>query len=364
MIVGYANGFGPEKTKQPQQLREAGCSRVFADVCGVRGTGRVERAACLRSLRRGDVLIVTHLRVLSTSLDELVWILSRLVDGGIYFVSLARAIDARDFDFDDLQRLLGALNTVGRYENVQRRLGATGADGNGRPKGRAAVRTALSRDDVRTAAKLLVDPRVRTLDVAKKFGVSPRTILLSLNREGLIEACRRRPGARPALSPDDVKAAAALLADPMLTKQGVAQRFGVARLSLDESLKRAGLHSEDRRPLVSLRGMSDEDARKASQMLSSTMTKTEVAAQFGVARVTLNKALKRAGVSGSERRAPGPRAKMSPMDVIKAIGMLSSPGWTKAAVARHFGVSRPTLNAAIERESRRVGEAATWGGEH
>ena len=48
-------------------------------------------------------------------------------------------------------------------------------------------------------------------------------------------------------------------------------------------------------------------------------------------------------------RKGGRRAKLSHADIKKANAMLLDPEMTKAEVARHFGVSRPTLNKALNK---------------
>lgn len=57
----------------------------------------------------------------------------------------------------------------------------------------------------------------------------------------------------------------------------------------------------------------------------------------------------KAGLSAARARGRqgGRRPKLSNKDAQKALAMLSDPGITKAEVAAHFGVTRPTLNAAI-----------------
>lgn len=49
-------------------------------------------------------------------------------------------------------------------------------------------------------------------------------------------------------------------------------------------------------------------------------------------------------------RKGGRKAKLSKADVRKAAAMLLDPFMTKTEVAKHFGVSRVTLNLALERE--------------
>ncbi|HFN7150928.1 TPA: recombinase family protein [Pseudomonas aeruginosa] len=57
----------------------------------------------------------------------------------------------------------------------------------------------------------------------------------------------------------------------------------------------------------------------------------------------------RAGLSAARARGRqgGRRPKLSNKDAQKALAMLTDPCITKAEVAAHFGVTRPTLNAAI-----------------
>jgi DNA invertase Pin-like site-specific DNA recombinase len=51
----------------------------------------------------------------------------------------------------------------------------------------------------------------------------------------------RRGGRKPALSPADVRKAAAMLSDPSITKAEVAKHFGVSRVTLNSALTREGI---------------------------------------------------------------------------------------------------------------------------
>jgi len=61
----------------------------------------------------------------------------------------------------------------------------------------------------------------------------------------------------------------------------------------------------------------------------------------------------RAGLAAARARGRkgGRKPKMTKTDVRKAVAMLQDPAITKTEVARHFGVSRVTLNASIARHS-------------
>ena len=60
----------------------------------------------------------------------------------------------------------------------------------------------------------------------------------------------------------------------------------------------------------------------------------------------------RAGLAAARARGRkgGRRPKMSKSDARKAVAMLKDPHLTKSEVAKHFGVSRVTLNATLARE--------------
>lgn len=60
----------------------------------------------------------------------------------------------------------------------------------------------------------------------------------------------------------------------------------------------------------------------------------------------------RAGLAAARARGRkgGRKPKMSKGDIKKAAAMLQNPDITKTEVAEHFGVSRVTLNAALQRE--------------
>jgi len=51
----------------------------------------------------------------------------------------------------------------------------------------------------------------------------------------------RKGGRKPSMSDSDVRKAAAMLSDPQITKTEVAAHFGVPRTTLNASLKRTGL---------------------------------------------------------------------------------------------------------------------------
>jgi DNA invertase Pin-like site-specific DNA recombinase len=69
----------------------------------------------------------------------------------------------------------------------------------------------------------------------------------------------------------------------------------------------------------------------------------------------------RTGCCRARGRKGGRKAKMSKADVRKAAAMLLDPLMTKTEVAKHFGISRVTLNLALEREGYPQNPAAPQG---
>lgn len=68
----------------------------------------------------------------------------------------------------------------------------------------------------------------------------------------------------------------------------------------------------------------------------------------------------RAGLASARARGRrgGRKPKMTNGDIRKAAAMLEDPDITKTEVAKHFGVSRVTLNAALDREGHPENPAA------
>ena len=75
---------------------------------------------------------------------------------------------------------------------------------------------------------------------------------------------------------------------------------------------------------------------------------------------SLNSERTKAGLQAARARGRrgGRKPKMSKADVRKAAAMLKDPQITKTEVAKHFGVTRVTLNEALKREGYPANPAA------
>lgn len=186
MIIGYARVSTQDQHLELQldALITAGCEQTFQEKITGKSKDRPELTLCLRTLRSGDVLVVWKLDRLARSLKDLVEIISDLESKGIGFKSITESIDTTSPSGKLIFHIFGAL---------------------------AEFEHSLIRE--------------RTLEGLKAA-----------------RARGRKGGRKPAINPQDVKKAAAMLKDPLITKTEVAEHFGVSRLTLNKSLAREGFN--------------------------------------------------------------------------------------------------------------------------
>ncbi|RZT17476.1 DNA invertase Pin-like site-specific DNA recombinase [Kribbella sp. VKM Ac-2569] len=174
--VGYArvSTHGQILDRQLLKLTEAGCIKVFADKQSGRDADRPELIACLAYLRPGDTLVVPSLDRLARSLQDLLNIVGDLRRNGVGFRSLHEAIDTTTPGGRLVFHIFAALAEFIReliVEGTHERLAAARARGTrlGRPP-------AMTPDQVRSARTLLAEPDHSVTSIAKLLGVSRSTI--------------------------------------------------------------------------------------------------------------------------------------------------------------------------------------------
>lgn len=185
MIVGYARVSTQDQNPELQldALRAAGCEQVFSEKASGALKDRPELTACLRTLRKGDSLVVWKLDRLARSLKDLVELMQDLDQRGVGFRSLTETIDTTNAGGRLVFHVFGALAEFERSLIRERTLaGLAAARARGRRGGR---KLAMSKADVRKAAAMLTDPAITKAEVAKHFAVSRVTLNASLAREGL-----------------------------------------------------------------------------------------------------------------------------------------------------------------------------------
>lgn len=187
MIVGYARVSTQDQNPQLQldALVAAGCERVFHEKAtgGVRE--RPELTICIRTLRKGDTLVVWKLDRLARSLKDLVEIVHDLNSRQVGFNSLTESIDTTSSGGRLVFHIFGALAEF-EHSLIRERTvaGLAAARARGRKGGRKPV---LSPADIRKAAAMLADPNITKTEVAKHFSVSRVTLNAALTRSGIVD---------------------------------------------------------------------------------------------------------------------------------------------------------------------------------
>lgn len=185
MDIGYARvSTQDQKTDlQLDALKQAGCDQIYTEQFTGGTRVRPELENCLRSLRKGDTLVVWRLDRLGRSLKDLVTIITELEERGVAFRSVTEAIDTSTSGGKLVFHLFGALAEFERSIIQERtRAGLAAARARGRKGGR---KPKMSTADIRKAWAMLQDPEITKAEVAKHFGVSRVTLDSSLKRSKL-----------------------------------------------------------------------------------------------------------------------------------------------------------------------------------
>ena len=111
MQIGYVRVSTLEQNVDPQidQLKQAGCERIFRDKASGAKTERPGLLEALDFLREGDMLVVWRLDRLGRSLKHLLETVSMLEERGIGFRSLQESIDTTTSGGRLIFHIFGAL---------------------------------------------------------------------------------------------------------------------------------------------------------------------------------------------------------------------------------------------------------------
>ena len=197
MIIGYARVSTQDQNPELQldALHGRGCEQVFRDAATGMLRERPELTACLRTVRKGDTLVVWKLDRLARSLKDLVEIVHDLNERGVGFQSLTEAIDTTSTGGRLVFHIFGALAEFEHSLIRERTMaGLAAARARGRKGGR---KPAMSSADTRKAAAMLSDPAITKTEVAKHFKVSRVTLNAALAREGFAEDLGTKPTSAP-----------------------------------------------------------------------------------------------------------------------------------------------------------------------
>lgn len=178
-VTGYARVSTDEQDRSAQiaALRRAGADVIYQDRASGRNMDRPEWVACLRSLHRGDVLVVVRLDRLGRSLVDLVGTIEELGHRGVEFRSLNEQIDTTT---PSGKLMFQICASFAEYERAmiqaRTREGMAAARDRGARIGRPP---ALSQEQVSTVRRLHSDGE-SVASIARIFEVSRRTVQRAL----------------------------------------------------------------------------------------------------------------------------------------------------------------------------------------
>jgi DNA invertase Pin-like site-specific DNA recombinase len=182
MIIGYARVSTQDQNPELQvdALEKAGAEQVFHEKFTGTLRERPELSQCLRTLRKGDILVVWKLDRLARSLKDLVEIVQDLHDREIGFKSLTESIDTTSSGGRLVFHIFGALAEF-EHDLIRERTraGLDAARARGRKGGR---KPKLSVSDIQKAQAMLFDPGITKTEVAQHFNVSRTTLNAALLR--------------------------------------------------------------------------------------------------------------------------------------------------------------------------------------
>ncbi len=186
MKIGYtriSRGDHQDSTAQIEALRAAGCEKIFSEEASGSQTDRPELSVILKSLSKGDILVVWKLDRLSRSLRDLLFTLERIEKAGAGFQSLTEAIDTNTASGRFLMQILGAFAEFEREMIRERTLhGLESARRAGKHIGR---KPKLKPDQTAEIIRIIKEGRGTPKHAASIFNVSLSTVkrLLSNHRE-------------------------------------------------------------------------------------------------------------------------------------------------------------------------------------
>jgi len=172
--IGYArvSSTGQSLEVQEDQLRAAGCTRIFAEKrSGTSTDGREQLALALDYVRDGDVLVVTRLDRLARSVSDLRKVIDRLAAKGVGFRAVQQG--TVDSTTSNGKLLLNILGSFAEFETDLRRErqaeGIAKAKARGTYKGRPKT---IKPDEI---ARLSAEGLGATA-IARRLGVSRASV--------------------------------------------------------------------------------------------------------------------------------------------------------------------------------------------
>ena len=184
MKIGYArvSSYGQSLEVQKEKLQQESCDEIFEEKISALSQKRNELETALRTLRDGDVLVVTKLDRLARSMQDLLIISKRIQKKQAQLKVLDQSIDTTTSEGRLMFNIIGSF---AEFENDIRRSrqmeGIKKALEKGVSFGRKAILTSTQEEDIR---RLREEEHFSLPQLANKYAVSHMTIHRVLKRGG------------------------------------------------------------------------------------------------------------------------------------------------------------------------------------
>ena len=180
-LVGYGRTSTTDQRAglehQIEELKKAGCTRIFSEHVSAVDRNRPELEAALDWLRSGDTFIVTAPDRLARSVTVLLSLVERLKAKGVTVKILSMNLITGDPTSNLILSLLGSISTWEREIMLERqRAGISRAKAEGKYRGRAPTARAKAHEVRRLKAEGKTVP-----EIIQATGVSRASIYRALN---------------------------------------------------------------------------------------------------------------------------------------------------------------------------------------
>ena len=182
MKIGYArvSSYGQSLDVQRQKLETEGCAEIFEEKISALSDKRYELETALRTVREGDVLVVTKLDRLARSMQDLLSIAKRLQKKGVDLRVIDQSIDTGTAEGRLMFNIIGSF---AEFENDIRRSRQMDGIRKARDKGVAFGRKpALTEEQQRQIVRLNRDEGFSLAQLATRYAVSSMTVYRVIQR--------------------------------------------------------------------------------------------------------------------------------------------------------------------------------------
>ena len=185
MKIGYARVSTQDQNldRQLDNLRAAGCERIFNEKMTGTKSDRPELKTMLLTLRAGDVLVIDSFSRLSRSTKDLLELVEKLTGLGVHLVSLKENLDTTTATGKLMLTMLSALSQFERDLIAERTVDGLKA---ARARGRSGGRPSVGTDKDRKQALAMYHSNVMSnREISERFGISQSTLSRWIRSEKL-----------------------------------------------------------------------------------------------------------------------------------------------------------------------------------